>query len=697
MAENSKLVLVHVKEWESKMMDEMQGETIFDDSTGLRSYAQLGELIENPLYREIIDKTFAATENPDNPQAQNILGFLNSMPDEHDRKFQEEPAHDEPIVKDLEKEGKPDNDLVLMPLNLVHYLEKRLGKHRNPVTGLPQFFRWKKVGRFFKKAARVALAVAGHVVGGPIGAAAGASLGNAMFAKHKKTWWKDGLKAFGISMGANALGNVTGMGNYGLTNGMPLSSMPGAMSQFASAPWETLSSMPGAVGNMFGMGPVTTITGGINSGAAGAGAGGAGAAGAGAGAASKGMLESMGGWSGLGKTMALASIPMYMRGSAHNKKKMKRAREEQERKMALATENMNQMYDDSGMNQGLDFDPQKPLNHPQVNPNIDWNDPNFYEGGREPQYFGYKKGGSTNEYFDGEKTDYDKLAREYINKLMSKKGGVGLGMRLIYKGHPDKLQNLHSRLLNDFKKSHESGQMWKDIPTSSQQQEFKGYYSGLGEPRQLEPHEYQDLRQNLAGAAGQRAMENPAYQPKLQRFMDMYNNPPAPYEGEEEESFEPYEFSVRDTARFKRGGHVKPRVRHIPPSPNPGFIHGDEKGQADNVYTEVPQGTYIIDATTVSDAGDGNTEAGVKSWRDFFSPFNQGGQVNSRLPMVKVALSAGEYPVFPNIVANLGDGYINKGSKILDDMIERIRKYKASKGDELPPPIKPLQTYLRGV
>ena len=146
---------------------------------------------------------------------------------------------------------------------------------------------------------------------------------------------------------------------------------------------------------------------------------------------------------------------------------------------------------------------------------------------------------------------------------------------------------------------------------------------------------------------------------------------------------------------YKTGGQIKSPIRYLKPKRG-GIIDGHEKGQEDNVYLTVPRGTYIIDASTVSDIGDGNTKAGHKIWEDFIRQYVTGAP-KIKSPHVKVALSAGEM-VFPvEGVARIGGGDVEKGGHILDKMIKRIRLQKASKAGDLPPAALPLHKYLGGL
>ncbi len=128
------------------------------------------------------------------------------------------------------------------------------------------------------------------------------------------------------------------------------------------------------------------------------------------------------------------------------------------------------------------------------------------------------------------------------------------------------------------------------------------------------------------------------------------------------------------------------------------MLRGPGKGQDDEIHTQVPAGTYIVDASTNSMVGDGDSEAGSRVFDQFINDImrkskSHGGRVEPR-GHVPVALSAGEKPIPAHAVRTLGGGSMDKGAKLLEGMIKEIRKDKSRAGSGLPPKAKPLNYYL---
>lgn len=128
-----------------------------------------------------------------------------------------------------------------------------------------------------------------------------------------------------------------------------------------------------------------------------------------------------------------------------------------------------------------------------------------------------------------------------------------------------------------------------------------------------------------------------------------------------------------------------------------GPIQGNGKGQQDNIRQNVEEGSYIIDASTVSDLGDGSTQGGFKDLDSFFSrlpsrPVRQKGG-----GLIKALVSDGEYEVSPDKVTALGGGSNQRGAKILENMVKQIREGKRTSGNKLPPKSKPINNYLRNL
>jgi hypothetical protein len=126
-----------------------------------------------------------------------------------------------------------------------------------------------------------------------------------------------------------------------------------------------------------------------------------------------------------------------------------------------------------------------------------------------------------------------------------------------------------------------------------------------------------------------------------------------------------------------------------------GAIRGEGKGQEDNIPQNIKDGSYIIDASTVSDLGDGSTQAGFKELERYFSKVPaEGAQEESKGGYLKAMVSDGEYEIPPEQVTALGKGSNERGAKILEKFVKEIRAKKRTSGQKLPPKSKPVGGYL---
>ncbi len=119
-----------------------------------------------------------------------------------------------------------------------------------------------------------------------------------------------------------------------------------------------------------------------------------------------------------------------------------------------------------------------------------------------------------------------------------------------------------------------------------------------------------------------------------------------------------------------------------------GAVRGSSKGQADNINKNLPVGGYVVDASSTSDVGDGNTDAGfnlldsLNEVRDY----RRGGRT------IPAKVSAGEVYMHPETVTRVGNGNNERGAQMFDTMVRNIRKHKRSNPHGLPPKaLHPLQ------
>ncbi len=134
-----------------------------------------------------------------------------------------------------------------------------------------------------------------------------------------------------------------------------------------------------------------------------------------------------------------------------------------------------------------------------------------------------------------------------------------------------------------------------------------------------------------------------------------------------------------------------------------GAIRGDGKGQQDNIPMDIEDGSYIFDASTVSDIGDGSSNAGIKELDRYFSriPSQQdesGAQgYEAKGGYIQAMVSNDEYRLSPEKVTAIGGGSNKKGAQILKKFVEEIREKKRTSGKRLPPKSKPIGGYLKSI
>lgn len=155
-----------------------------------------------------------------------------------------------------------------------------------------------------------------------------------------------------------------------------------------------------------------------------------------------------------------------------------------------------------------------------------------------------------------------------------------------------------------------------------------------------------------------RKSHTPEEQKKFGRWFSYYNNPN--FTGE--------------PLPFKKGGIVE-RIIDIGIPTKSSYISGIGGGQDDKLKTQLPDKAYMVDASTISDLGDGNSEAGA----------------NTIDNTIDALISSGEYYISPEDVARFG----KVGAKRLDALVKNVRKHKRGGGVKLPPKAKSFSNYLR--
>ena len=147
--------------------------------------------------------------------------------------------------------------------------------------------------------------------------------------------------------------------------------------------------------------------------------------------------------------------------------------------------------------------------------------------------------------------------------------------------------------------------------------------------------------------------------------------------------------------------HIQPDIRN---SFKNGALVGNGDGQSDSIKGMLKEGTYILDATTVANIGNGSSEAGLEKLTHFFNniernlPLDKKQQFKiftHRLKEVPVFVANQEFKISPICVLAIGNGSLALGKKRLDEFVKRIRLDKTSSKEKLPKPIKPLNSYFK--
>jgi len=148
------------------------------------------------------------------------------------------------------------------------------------------------------------------------------------------------------------------------------------------------------------------------------------------------------------------------------------------------------------------------------------------------------------------------------------------------------------------------------------------------------------------------------------------------------------------------GPHVHGGKLHVGP------IHSSVAGRTDHLPMHVPSGSYVIPADIISAMGEGNTMAGFKHMKRIFggtpygggsAPYGQsGGPYGAEMPHradggatdggVPIVAAGGEYVLAPHQVIEAGDGDLDRGHKVLDEWVKRMRKNTIKTLSDLPGP-----------
>jgi len=118
-----------------------------------------------------------------------------------------------------------------------------------------------------------------------------------------------------------------------------------------------------------------------------------------------------------------------------------------------------------------------------------------------------------------------------------------------------------------------------------------------------------------------------------------------------------------------------------------GPIHSPVAGRTDHLPMHVPAGAYVIPAEEVAYLGEGNTLSGFKNITEMISKYHDDGSHNAGNP-VPIVAAGGEYVIPPYAVVGIGDGDLDRGHRILDQFVMKLRKKHIQTLQKLAPPKK---------
>lgn len=150
--------------------------------------------------------------------------------------------------------------------------------------------------------------------------------------------------------------------------------------------------------------------------------------------------------------------------------------------------------------------------------------------------------------------------------------------------------------------------------------------------------------------------------------------------------------------KFAKGGKIRRKPIKSLAYFDRGLVASSVPGRHDALPKEVPPGGYVIPADVVSALGDGNTLSGAKILDEMFNtmPFDlPKGKPDYGMPYsglmksggrTPVVLSGGEYLINPAAIVRRFGG-LNKGHKILDKFVRKIRSKNINTLKNLPGPV----------
>lgn len=238
------MIVVHMQAGELEGLDNLQGGPTVDPMTGIREYSALSEIIEIPEVQEMFHTV--ASQLQEHGKVSPGVHQAYESAKHHSLPYRETKEEEKDPLDALEKRagrGK-DKKFALVPVNLVEFLMEIHHPSINPKTGLLEF-------GFFRELLRVVGTVGGALLGGPIGAGVGNAVARVATGNKVKDALVGGLKTGAIGYGAQALGQVAGLGGKalgGFFGGAPNMLARGLGSMGAAVPGSTSAAGATAAG-----------------------------------------------------------------------------------------------------------------------------------------------------------------------------------------------------------------------------------------------------------------------------------------------------------------------------------------------------------------------------------------------------------------------------------------------------------------
>ena len=118
-----------------------------------------------------------------------------------------------------------------------------------------------------------------------------------------------------------------------------------------------------------------------------------------------------------------------------------------------------------------------------------------------------------------------------------------------------------------------------------------------------------------------------------------------------------------------------------------GPIVASVAGRTDHLPMHVEAGSYVVPAAEVSSIGEGNSLNGFKILEAMMAKRGMGktprGGVAQATPIIA---AGGEFVIPPEVVLTIGEGDMDYGHSILDELIKAIRQKTIKTLRKLPPP-----------